>query len=96
MDLKLTQLNIQGFLPLYKSQKFFDDGGDRNIINIQLVPLNKKKQQVERAFKVGKLYLIGGTHGFCLIKIKVPVTELTGLHKIRFVFKTLRQHQRLK
>ena len=40
-------------------QKFFCDLCNRNIVNIQFITFNKKQKQVERAFKLGKLYLPG-------------------------------------
>jgi hypothetical protein len=47
-----------------ESKKVIDDPGDGNIINIKFVPLNKKEQQVKRAFKLGQSYLVGCTHRF--------------------------------
>jgi len=39
-------------------QEILCDLADGNIIDIQLVPLNKEKEQVERAFELGKFYFV--------------------------------------
>jgi hypothetical protein len=39
-------------------QKILYNAGDGYVVNIQLVPFNKKEQQVEGPFKLGKLYLV--------------------------------------
>jgi hypothetical protein len=43
---------------MYVLQEIVDDTGDGYIVNVQLIPLYKKQQEVKRAFKLGKLYLV--------------------------------------
>ena len=48
-----AEFNVQRFLLVNKGQEIVDDFGNRNIVNIQFVPLDKKKQEVKRTFKLG-------------------------------------------
>jgi hypothetical protein len=45
-----------------KGQKIVDDFSNGNIINVQFIPLNKKKQKIKRAFELRQFYLVGCTH----------------------------------
>jgi hypothetical protein len=40
-------------------QEIIGNAGNRNVINIQFVPFDKEKQQIEGAFKLGQLNLVG-------------------------------------
>jgi hypothetical protein len=40
-------------------EEVLDQPVDRNIVNIKLVPLDEKEQQVERPLELGQLYLVG-------------------------------------
>jgi hypothetical protein len=45
---------------------------DRNIVDIQLIPLDKKKEQVERPFELGELNLIGcGVLHACALNARI-------------------------
>jgi hypothetical protein len=39
-------------------QKLVGDGGDRNVIYIQLVALNEEQEEVERTFELRQFYLV--------------------------------------
>ena len=42
-----------------KIQEIIDDFGNWNVVNIDLISLDKKKQQVEWTFKLRQFYLVG-------------------------------------
>ena len=52
------KLNIQRLLRMDIGQKIIDDLSDRNIINIQFIPLNEEKEEVKWTFKLGQFYLV--------------------------------------
>jgi hypothetical protein len=41
-------------------EEVINDLGDGDIVNIQLIPLYEKQQQVKRALKLRQLYLVRG------------------------------------
>lgn len=63
-------------------KKIIDNTGDRNIVNIQLIPLNKEKQEVKRALKLWQSYLVRRIlHFFEFVSYKNKVPLETGLYK---------------
>ena len=57
-------------------KEIIGDIGDRNIINIQFVPLDKKQQKVERAFELGQLYLVRVGQRIFLLLIKLKMMAI--------------------
>ena len=64
-----------------KVEEVINDPGNRNIVNVQFITFNKKKQKIKRPFKLGQFYLVS-THGCNLKQKKSPA--ITGRCKNKF------------
>ena len=63
------------------NHKVFDNAGNGNIINIQLITLDKEQQQVKWPFKLGKFDLVGGVYSQCLVVLRKIPWKPTGIDK---------------
>lgn len=67
---------------MYIVKKIIDDPCDRNIVDIQLIPFNKEKQEVKRALELWQSYLVRRIlHFFEFVSYKNKVPFKTGLYK---------------
>src|SRR5690606_22832775 len=71
---KLTrQIHVKGFHVADVSQKVVGNLSYRDIVNIQLVALNKKQQQIERSFELRK---VNGVSILSILRHESPNLEI--------------------